>query len=106
MDSNNANTENISLKTCSGCLKIYAPDFFDGKKTCNDCNACRPSNKNRRVTSRTNRKRHIEEKHEKIKPNDHIYFEDLADVIIENITKLKENVHLIGKNNLKLSGKS
>ena len=51
---------------------------------------CRLSNKNRQVTSRTNRKRHIEEEHEKIKPNDHIYFEDLADVIIENVTKLKE----------------
>ena len=46
------------------------------------------------------------EEHKKIKPNNYIYFEDLADVIIENITKLKENVHLIGKNNLKLSGKS
>jgi hypothetical protein len=54
------------------------------------------------VTSR-NRKRHIEEEHETIKPNDHIYFEDLADVIIENITKSKENMHPDNSNTFEVS---
>ena len=39
------------------------------------------------MTSRTNQKRQIEEEH---KTNDHIYFEDLPEVIIENITKLRK----------------
>ena len=28
----NINTEDITLKTCSGCLKTYTLDFFNEKK--------------------------------------------------------------------------
>ena len=96
MDLNNVNTKNIALKTCSGCLKAYTFEFFNGKKT---CNACRLSNKNRRATLRTNQKRQIEE-HEKI---NHIYIEDLAEIIIENIATFKENIHPENSNNFKVS---
>ncbi|PKC54740.1 hypothetical protein RhiirA1_476760 [Rhizophagus irregularis] len=85
MDSSNL------VKSYSGCLKTYSLNFFDGKKT---CNACRLSNKNRQVTSCTNRKRQIEEEeHEKIKTNYHICIEDLPEIIVENIIKYKENTH-------------
>ena len=39
------------------------------------------------MTSHTNQKRQIEDEHKKIKANDHVYFEDLPEIIIENIIK-------------------
>jgi hypothetical protein len=94
MDSSNL------VKSCSGCLKMYSLDFFDGKKT---CNACRLSNKNCQVILRTNQKRQIEEEHKKIKTNEHIYIEDLPEVIVENIIKFKENTHPDSSDTFKVS---
>jgi len=53
MDSNITHTENINLKLCSGCQKMYTSELFNGKKT---CIACRLSNKTHQANLRTNQK--------------------------------------------------
>src|SRR6185295_1617041 len=88
MDSNITYTENINLKLCSGCQKMYTSELFNGKKT---CIACRLSNKTHQAKLRTNQKRQREEE---IKLTDYInveYIEDLPEIIIDYITKFKEN---------------
>jgi hypothetical protein len=88
--------ENTALKYCSGCGKMCSAEMFGEKKT---CNMCRLSNKSCQERLRADRKRQRKEEYKNIE-EDHVYIEDLAEIIIENIIKFKENTQPNNDNNI------